>query len=58
MNTRNRLLGVTLLVAVMAVPATGLAQSCQDLRDAGDTLRWALPAAALGLTALNKDVAP
>ena len=58
MNAEKRLLWATLLVATMAVPAASAAQSCQDLRDAGNTLRWVLSVAALGLTALNKDVAP
>jgi hypothetical protein len=44
------------LLAVLVVPTKSTAQSCQDLRDAGDTLRWALPVAALGMTVLKRDM--
>ncbi len=44
-----------LSIALLALAGTSHAQSCQDLRDTGDTLTWALPVAALGLTALKKD---
>ena len=42
-----------LLTSFAAAPVR--ADSCQDLRDFGDTLRWAIPVTALGLTALKRD---
>lgn len=44
---------VFLLWSISASPAKAL--SCQDYRDIGDVLRYALPAAAYGMTALNRD---
>lgn len=41
--------------AILSFAGTGHAQSCQDLRDFGDILRWAIPATALGLTGLKRD---
>ena len=55
MKARKRILVSTLLIGACAMPVTSMAQSCQNLRDAGDTLRWALPAAALGLTGVYRD---
>jgi membrane-associated phospholipid phosphatase len=49
----NYLLAGCLLLAISAPPAR--ADSCQDLRDLGDTLRWAIPVTALGLTGLKRD---
>lgn len=43
------------LIAVLGFCNTAHAQSCQDLRDFGDILRYALPATALGLTAFKRD---
>ena len=40
---------VALGVAILSFASTAHAQSCQDLRDLGDTLTWALPIAGLGL---------
>jgi len=42
-----------MLWSVSGSPAQAL--SCQDYRDIGDVLRYALPAAAYGMTALNRD---
>lgn len=39
----------------MTLAGAAHAQKCQDLRDLGDTLTWAIPATALGITALKKD---
>ena len=46
-------LGPVAMLSVLA--STANAQSCQDWRDVGDTLRWAIPVSALGLTALKRD---
>jgi len=53
----NRHLPLLWLVALPALLFAGAAraQSCQDLRDLGDTLRWAIPAAALGVSGLKRD---
>lgn len=42
-------------VCLLAFGGTAHAQKCQDLRDLGDTLTWAIPVSALGITALKRD---
>ena len=45
----------SLLLLLCAGANTANAQSCDNLRDAGDVLTWALPLAAAGVTALKWD---
>jgi hypothetical protein len=53
---RNRCPAFALfLLAALGIPTKSTADFCQDMRDAGDTLRVALPAAAYALTALHSD---
>ena len=49
----NHLFAGCILLSFVASPAR--AATCQDLRDLGDTLRWAIPVTAAGLTALKRD---
>ena len=53
MRFTNYLPAGCLLLAIATSPAR--ADSCQDLREFGDTLRWAIPVTALGVTALKRD---
>ena len=42
-------------VCIWAFASGAQAASCDDLRDAGDTLTWAIPVSAMALTAFKRD---
>ncbi len=46
---------IALVIILLAVAANSHAQKCQNLRDLGDTLTWAIPVSALGITGLKRD---
>lgn len=46
---------VVAAIALAGLSSNVQAENCQELRDLGDTLTWALPVSAIALTALKRD---